>query len=971
MKRMLINATHEEELRVAIVDGQRLHDLDIESKTRQQKKSNIYKAKITRVEPSLEAAFVDYGAERHGFLPFKEIAREFLSEAAFAKSGRPNVKEGIREGKEIIVQIEKEERGNKGAALTTFISLPGRFLVLMPNNPRAGGVSRRIEGEDRSNLHTAMNQVEVPNDMGTIVRTAGVGRTTEELQWDLNYQSDIWKAINIAADDKSAPFLIYQESNVIVRALRDNFSPDIGEILIDEPEVHAQAVEFIERYMPHNAPRLKLYQESVPLFNRFQIESQIETAFQREVQLPSGGAIVIDHTEALISIDINSARATKGSDIEETATNTNLEACEEIARQLRLRDIGGLIVIDFIDMLANKNQRKVESRLKEVMKSDRARVQIGRISRFGLMEMSRQRLRPSLGESSEIVCPRCTGHGTIRGVESLSLSILRLLEEEALKSNTDRVLVQVPVDVASYLVNEKRDNISEIESNSQVKMLIVPCPGLETPHYNLERIRNSDQAHDSDNKKSYELNINVDEPYVPSARPSAVSNIESPAVTRVVPNQPAPQPAAAYANVESRTEGGGGVVTKIIGAFSHLFSPTETKKTADEEIENKKDKSSSGPDRSRSNTNSNSSTSSRRGNSSSSNRRRRKPQRKNNQPERKEQTDVNKSQNSSDSSKQEQKKPQRKPQNRKPVNRKSVETSDKEALDQQKDKPLENKAESISQPESSTENPKQNRRQRQGSNYNRSRRQTGTKDKTLDSVKDSNPTLENVSTEASSSQPVKSATKTSEVIDTVNVQRNTTVIENVAGNDIINPTKPVVSVSSIQPSQLKSTVRSLANKSNGGASATSKTAASNKHTSKPKTVPEKPKAVDEKPNLSTDAKNTKKTTAAKVDSLAATTSSEPPVKVVGKAASESGIVKTDKTAPSSAAVANKPTAANSTNIEASSQQSKKTSTPAKASWGSPKPSEIKSKINKSVKATEKDNKIIAEKTNNVQEVVQD
>jgi len=447
MKRILINATHSEEMRVAIVDGQKLHDLDIENKDSQQKKSNIYKAKITRVEPSLEAAFVDYGADRHGFLPFKEIAREFLSEAAFAKKGRPNVKDGIREGTEIIVQIEKEERGNKGAALTTFISLPGRFLVLMPNNPRAGGVSRRIEGQDRTNLRNAMNDVDVPEEMGTIVRTAGIGRTSEELQWDLNYQSDIWSAIKEAADTKPAPFLIYQESNVIVRALRDNFNSDVGEILIDEPEVYQQAVEFIERYMPHNARKLKLYQEDIALFSRFQIENQIESAFQREVSLPAGGAIVIDHTEALISIDINSARATKGSDIEETATNTNLEACDEIARQLRLRDIGGLIVIDFIDMLANKNQRKVESRLKEVMKVDRARVQIGKISRFGLMEMSRQRLRPSLDDSSNMVCPRCTGHGTIRGVESLALSILRLLGEEAMKDNTDRILTQVPVDV--------------------------------------------------------------------------------------------------------------------------------------------------------------------------------------------------------------------------------------------------------------------------------------------------------------------------------------------------------------------------------------------------------------------------------------------------------------------------------------------------------------------------------------------
>ena len=530
MKRMLINATHAEEVRVAIVDGQRLHDLDIENKSRQQKKSNIYKARITRIEPSLEAAFVDYGAERHGFLPFKEIAREYLDDAAFSDGGRPNVKAGIREGKEIIVQVEKEERGNKGAALTTFISLAGRFLVLMPNNPRAGGVSRRIEGDDRAQLRAAMNEITVPENMGTIVRTAGIGRTPEELQWDLDYQVGIWQAIQEAAKGKPAPFLIYQESNVIVRALRDNFRNDIGEILVDEPDVFGQASDFVQQYMPHHARRVKQYEDPIPLFSRFQIESQIESAFQREVQLPSGGAIVIDHTEALISIDINSARATKGSDIEETATNTNLEACDEIARQLRLRDIGGLIVIDFIDMMASKNQRRIESRLKEVMKIDRARVQIGRISRFGLLELSRQRLRPSLGESSQIVCPRCSGHGTIRGIESLSLSILRLIEEEAMKDNTGRVLAQTPVDVASYLVNEKRENIAEIESRTGVQLLIVPSMGLETPHFQLERIRTSDVEHDSHGRASYELSINFDEPYVPTKRTEEKTSVETPAV---------------------------------------------------------------------------------------------------------------------------------------------------------------------------------------------------------------------------------------------------------------------------------------------------------------------------------------------------------------------------------------------------------------------------------------------------------
>ena len=480
MKRMLINATHEEELRVAIVDGQRLIDLDIERKNREQKKSNIYKAKITRVEPSLEAAFVDYGAERHGFLPFKEIAREYInSKGKKNDNGRPNVRDGIKEGQEIVVQIEKEERSNKGAALTTFISLAGRFLVLMPNNPRAGGVSRRIEGDDRNELKAAMADVVVPDTMGTIVRTAGVGRTTEELQWDLDYQTEIWKAIQDASGQKSAPFLIYQESNIIVRALRDYFRSDIGEIIADEQATFDQSNEFIRMYMPQNQRKLKMHTDDVPLFNRYQIESQIESAFRREVRLPSGGALVIDHTEALISIDINSARATKGSDIEETATNTNLEASDEIARQLRLRDLGGLVVIDFIDMMSNKHQRAVENRLREALKYDRARVQVGRISRFGLLEMSRQRLRPSLGETSENVCPRCQGHGTVRGIESTALSILRLLEEESMKDNTDRVLAEVPVEVSTYLLNEKRASIGEIEARNEVNLLIVANPNLQ------------------------------------------------------------------------------------------------------------------------------------------------------------------------------------------------------------------------------------------------------------------------------------------------------------------------------------------------------------------------------------------------------------------------------------------------------------------------------------------------------------
>jgi len=434
MKRMLINATQQEELRVAIVDGQKLFNLDIETAGREQKKANIYKAKITRIEPSLEAAFVDYGSTRHGFLPLKEISRSYFTEKAQQAGGRPNIQEALKEGQELIVQVEKEERGNKGAALTTFISLAGRYLVLMPNNPRAGGVSRRIEGQDRSDLREAMSEMEIPEGMGVIVRTAGIGKNTEELQWDLEYLVQLWAAIDKSAQ-KSAPFLIYQESNIIIRSIRDHLRNDIGEIVIDNKDTFEQALNFIRQVMPQYEKKLKHYEDEVPLFSRYQIESQIETVFQREVRLPSGGAIVIDHTEALTSIDINSARSTKGADIEETALNTNLEAADEIARQLRLRDLGGLFVIDFIDMSPSKHQREVENRLKDAMKQDRARVQIGRISRFGLLEMSRQRLRPSLGESTQQLCPRCSGHGFIRGVESLSLSILRIVEEQALKEN--------------------------------------------------------------------------------------------------------------------------------------------------------------------------------------------------------------------------------------------------------------------------------------------------------------------------------------------------------------------------------------------------------------------------------------------------------------------------------------------------------------------------------------------------------
>lgn len=483
---MLINATQPEELRVALVDGQRLFDLDIESGSREQKKANIYKGRITRVEPSLEAAFVDFGAERHGFLPLKEISREYFRRSP---EGRVNIREVLSEGQELIVQVEKEERGNKGAALTTFISLAGRYLVLMPNNPRAGGISRRIEGEERNELRETLNGLNVPADMGLIVRTAGLGRSSQELQWDLDYLLQLWNAIKEASQEHRAPFLIYQESNVIIRAIRDYLRQDIGEVLVDSVEAQEEALSFIRQVMPQYASKIKLYEDSVPLFNRFQIESQIETAFQREVKLPSGGSIVIDPTEALVSIDINSARATKGGDIEETALQTNLEAAEEIARQLRLRDIGGLIVIDFIDMTPVKNQRAVEDKMREALEADRARVQVGRISRFGLLEMSRQRLRPSLGETSGIVCPRCNGQGIIRDVESLSLAILRLIEEEALKERTAEVRARVPFQVAAFLLNEKRNAITKIELRTRARIFILPDAQLETPHFEVTRLR--------------------------------------------------------------------------------------------------------------------------------------------------------------------------------------------------------------------------------------------------------------------------------------------------------------------------------------------------------------------------------------------------------------------------------------------------------------------------------------------------
>ncbi|WP_370280043.1 ribonuclease E [Pontibacterium sp.] len=543
MKRMLINATQPEELRVALVDGQRLYDLDIESGSREQKKANIYKGRITRVEPSLEAAFVDYGAERHGFLPLKEISREYFSKQP-ERGSRPNIKDVLREGTEVIVQVDKEERGNKGAALTTFISLAGRYLVLMPNNPRAGGISRRIEGSDRTQLKEALDGVKIPEKMGIIVRTAGIGRSTEELQWDLDYLATLWSAIK-EVESRKAPFLIYQESNVVIRAIRDYLRADIGEVLIDDEAVYNDAKNFVTQVMPSYEQKIKHYAEQTPLFNRFQIETQIETAFQREVKLPSGGSIVIDPTEALVSIDINSARATRGGDIEETALNTNLEAADEIARQLRLRDIGGLIVIDFIDMTPIKNQREVENRLRDALKLDRARVQTGRISRFGLLEMSRQRLRPSLAESRGVVCPRCNGQGTIRDTESLALSILRLIEEESAKDRTAQIRAILPVTVATFLLNEKRHAVHDVELRHNVRVVIVPNPNMETPHYEAVRLRD-DHTVATTNDASYTLQPEPEEqlPEI-EASTKTVAPREQAAVRTVAPKTPAPQEAPA------------------------------------------------------------------------------------------------------------------------------------------------------------------------------------------------------------------------------------------------------------------------------------------------------------------------------------------------------------------------------------------------------------------------------------------
>lgn len=589
MKRMLINATQKEELRVALVDGQRLFDLDIESPGHEQKKANIYKGTITRVEPSLEAAFVDYGAERHGFLPLKEIAREYFPDD-YVFQGRPNIRDILTEGQEVIVQVNKEERGNKGAALTTFVSLAGSYLVLMPNNPRAGGISRRIEGDERTELKEALSSLDVPEGVGLIVRTAGVGKSPEELQWDLKVLLHHWEAIKQASQSRPAPFLIHQESDVIVRAIRDYLRRDIGEILIDSPKIFEKAKEHIKLVRPDFINRVKLYQGEVPLFSHYQIESQIESAFQREVRLPSGGSIVIDVTEALTAIDINSARSTRGGDIEETALNTNLEAADEIARQLRLRDLGGLVVIDFIDMTPIRHQREVENRIRDAVRPDRARIQISRISRFGLLEMSRQRLSPSLGESSHHICPRCQGTGKVRDNESLSLSILRLLEEEALKENTKQVHTIVPVQIASYLLNEKRKAISNIEKRHNVDIIVAPNEAMETPHFSVFRLRDGEEV----NELSYNLakihcaqDENTEESLL-SRNVETTAVIEQPAVESAVValsiSEAAPTPVERKSNEPS-------LLAKIIAKIKGLFA------TKSEENKPKNNRTSRNPNR--------------------------------------------------------------------------------------------------------------------------------------------------------------------------------------------------------------------------------------------------------------------------------------------------------------------------------------------------------------------------------------
>ena len=578
MKRMLFNATQSEELRVAIVDGQKLIDLDIEHAGKEQRKSNIYKGVITRIEPSLEAAFVDYGTDRHGFLPFKEVARSYFAEGT---DGRGRIQDALKEGQELIVQVDKDERGSKGAALTTFISLAGRYLVLMPNNPKGGGVSRRVEGEDRDELRDVIAQLNIPRGMSIIARTAGIGRSVEELQWDLNYLTQLWKAIDDASTIQAGAYLIYQEGSLVIRAIRDYFSADIGEILIDTPDIHEQAVQFMSHVMPNNVGRVKLYQDEIPLFTRFQIEHQIESAFAREVRLPSGGAIVIDHTEALVSVDVNSGRATRGSDIEQTALNTNLEAAEEVARQLRLRDLGGLVVIDFIDMENQRNQREVENALREALHADRARVQTGKISRFGLLELSRQRLRPSLGESNHITCPRCNGTGHIRGIESTALHILRITQEDAMKENSAIIQVQLPVEVATFLLNEKRADIHKIEQRMGVEVVLIPNIHMETPNYNILRIRHDD-VNEETSRASYKMvEMPPETTYAPPTAESAKATKPVAAVRGITPAAPAPI-------VEEKPE----VVTEkrpsIFARIKQFFGLTQT--SAQEETE-KNDKS--------------------------------------------------------------------------------------------------------------------------------------------------------------------------------------------------------------------------------------------------------------------------------------------------------------------------------------------------------------------------------------------
>jgi ribonuclease E len=569
MKRMLINATQPEEVRVAMVDGQLLYDLDIENRHREQKKSNIYIGKITRIEPSLEAAFVEYGSERHGFLSLKEIAREYFVRQPKDADGRFKIKDVIKEGTEVIVQVDKEERGNKGAALTTFISLAGRYMVLMPNNPRGGGISRRIEGEERSELRDTLSQIDVPKGMSVIVRTAGIGRTAEELQWDLDYLLQLWTSIKEEGDKAQAPHFLFQESNVIIRAIRDYLRPDVGEVIVDHKETYDLAMAFVQQVMPSYSSKVKFYEDdSTPLFNRYQIEGQIETAYEREVKLPSGGALVIDVTEALISIDINSARATKGGNIEETALQTNLEAADEIARQLRLRDMGGLVVIDFIDMQPARNQRAVEQRMNEALEIDRARVQVGRISRFGLLEMSRQRLRPSLGETTSKVCPRCSGQGTIRSTKSIALSILRLVEEEAQKERSSEIRAITPVNVATYILNEKRAAIATIEANSKARIVIIPNEDMVTPHYEVKRLR---EDNNEEFETSYKIvgNVNDDTSLIETAKPIAIAQ---PAVQLLPPSQPAPTPTPKVAEKKVSSVSEPGLISKIITVVKALFA---------------------------------------------------------------------------------------------------------------------------------------------------------------------------------------------------------------------------------------------------------------------------------------------------------------------------------------------------------------------------------------------------------------